>query len=137
MVIGQAGLKITLISGIVYHILVKQQQLQNQWHSFVNRKFVEIFITFLQPGMKELKDSKDLISSCCYHHFHHLSAKSKREKKSFTLFQAIMNICQNMCDDFFFANTQPHCWSILRQKLPFTKQQFVTEKQRGFIFWQR
>ena len=37
---------------------------------YINRKF-EIFITFLQPGMKTFKDSKDLISSC----HHHLSEK--------------------------------------------------------------
>ena len=40
---------------------------------YINRKF-EIFITFLQPGMKTFKDSKDLISSC-HHHHHHLSEK--------------------------------------------------------------
>ena len=55
---------------------LKQPFFQNGLKTYVlatiNRKF-EIFITFLQPGMKTFKDSKDLISSC--HHHHHLSEK--------------------------------------------------------------
>ena len=60
---------------------------------YINRKF-EIFITFLQPGMKTFKDSKDLISSC----HHHLSEKV-------SLFSSnIMNICQNVWWFFFAVN---------------------------------
>ena len=80
--------------------------------------------------MKELKDSKDLISSYCYHHFHHLSAKSEREKKSFTLFQAIMNICQNMCDDFFFANTA----GLFYDKNFPSRNNDLSQKNKGVLY---
>ena len=84
---------------------------------YINRKF-EIFITFLQPGMKTFKDSKDLISSC----HHHLSEKV-------SLFSS-NNEHLSKCVMIFFRS------QFTRKKLPSRSNDLSPKKNKG-LFWHR